>query len=359
LIPIEVVEGIFFFLLALVLAGPGQELGRALDRVPNRVLAYSVNILGSLTGIALFAACSRLELSPFWWFFLIALGLGYFLFFSRCVPRSRMPWSRIGYLAGVLVLASLSSGSHKENGRRVGEHLWSPYYRIDYDFPHRSIEVNLISHQTMVSRDAGFPAALAYPLPYLFERDTRGEPFADVLVIGAGSGNDVSRALQWGARHVDAVEIDPVILRLGKRDHPDRPYQDPRVTTYSDDGRNFLRSSDRQYDLIVYALVDSLVLHSSYSNLRLESFLFTREALADVRRHLRPGGLFVMYNFFRQGWIVGRLHEELRGTFGTEPLVLTLPYTEVVTPDAFGGFTMFASGATGGWREAFARHPEY
>ena len=61
--------------------------------------------------------------------------------------------------------------------------------------------------------------------------------------------------------------------------HPDRPYQDERVQIHLDDGRNFLRSTERKYDLIVYALVDSLVLHSGYSNIRLESFLFTKSNL--------------------------------------------------------------------------------
>src|SRR5262249_61404941 len=126
----------------------------------------------------------------------------------------------------------------------------------------------------------------------LHNGDAGGNAIGDVLIIGAGSGNDVSRALQWGARHIDAVEIDPVIQRLGDRDHPNRPYQDPRVTVHLDDGRNFLRSTDRQYDLIIYALVDSLVLHSGYSNIRLESYLFTRQAFEDLRKRLRPGGLF-------------------------------------------------------------------
>src|SRR5262249_41560048 len=152
-------------------------------------------------------------------------------------------------------------------------------------------------------------------------RDAGGKPFDDVLVIGAGSGNDVSRALWWGAKHIDAVEIDPVIHQLGKRDHPDRPYDDPRVTMQIDDGRNFLHSSEKQYDLIVYALVDSLVLHSSFSNIRLESYLFTNQAFADVQRRLKPGGLFVMYNYFRQGWIVARLTQEVREVFKSDPLV--------------------------------------
>ena len=138
----------------------------------------------------------------------------------------------------------------------------------------------------MQSRDAAFPA---YALPHLLNRDAGGKPFGQVLIIGAGSGNDVSRALAWGAERVDAVEIDPVIQRLGKRDHPDRPYDDPRVIVHLNDGRNFLKSGNKQYDLIIYALVDSLVLHSGYSNIRLESYLFTKQAMDDVRKRLQAG----------------------------------------------------------------------
>src|SRR5256714_6060290 len=114
---------------------------------------------------------------------------------------------------------------------------------------------------SMVSRNDKYPASA---LPHLLNRDAGRPLFADVMIIGAGSGNDVSQALQWGARHIDAVEIDPRIQALGKSYHPDQPYSESdRVTAHQGDGRNFLRSTDRKYDLIIYALVDSLVLHSS------------------------------------------------------------------------------------------------
>jgi len=117
-----------------------------------------------------------------------------------------------------------------------------------------------------------------------------------------------------------------VIHRLGLRDHPDHPYSDPRVVVHLDDGRNFLKSTGNQYDLIVYALVDSLVLHSSYSNIRLESYLFTQQAFRDIRTRLKPGGMFVMYNYFRQGWIVSRLTAMLDETFGAgNAVVFNLP----------------------------------
>src|SRR6185295_12680630 len=141
-------------------------------------------------------------------------------------------------------------------------------------------------------------------------------PFRNVLIIGAGSGNDLAHALRFGTSQIDAVEIDPVIQDIGRNYHPDHPYQDPRVVRHLDDGRHFLRTTDRKYDLVVYALVDSLILHSGYSNIRLESYLFTKEAFADVQRVLKPGGTFVTYNYFRQGWIVARVAEMAASAFG-------------------------------------------
>jgi SAM-dependent methyltransferase len=361
-IPVEALAGVFFLAIALAMVGPGQELGRAFTRVPNRISAYSLNILGSLVGIVLFAACSWWEVTPFWWFTLIAIGLGYFLWTRRAAHGTFLRWPlRLALsvpLLAVLGLAFVTSGLHKSQSKPVA-HLWSPYYRIDYDRLRRSIAVNLISHQDMVSRGNDASPSYAYTLPHILNRDAGGRAFEDVLIIGAGSGNDVSRALQWDARHIDAVEIDPVILRLGRIHHPDHPYQDGRVSMHLDDGRNFLRSTHQQYDLIVYALLDSLVLHSSYSNIRLESYLFTQQAFADIRRCLRPGGQFVVYNYFRQGWIVARLFKGLTETFGSEPLVLTLPARKVVEPQSSGGFTVLIAGDTARLRRAFARQPEY
>jgi spermidine synthase len=360
-IPVEVLCGFFFTIIALAFVGPGQELGRALKRWPNRVQGYTLNILGSIAGIILFGACSWLELSAFWWFLFAAVGLGYFYFIS---PNYRFRRPRLtGSLTAVLLLLVVWLAGFVPHNKYAGQHevqqLWSPYYRIDFTQADLSLSVNLIYHQRMVSRNENFAA---YALPHLLNRDAGRRPFADVLIIGSGSGNDVSRALQWNAKHVDAVEIDPAIYRLGRSFHPDRPYEDERVQIHLDDGRNFLRSTDRKYDLIVYALVDSLVLHSGYSNIRLESFLFTRQTFEDIRRHLKPDGIFVIYNYFRQGWLVYRLHKSLDEVFGEgNSLVVTLPYRKLIEPDkaTFGDFTIFFAGATGELRNTFARQPDY
>ena len=349
-IPIEAICGYFFLVIALAMMGPGQQLGRSLAKIPNRLEAYTIDIVGSIAGIVVFAACSFLELPPTFWFGLVMAGLVWFL-----MPDDR----RRGVVlmmgpALVLALAVEPPGARGDGPKQ----MWSPYYRIDYRPAQRLINVNLIGHQQMQPRDSAFPA---YALPHLLNRDAGGKPFGQVLIIGAGSGNDVSRALAWGAERVDAVEIDPVIQRLGKRDHPDRPYDDPRVFVHLNDGRNFLKAGNKQYDLIIYALVDSLVLHSGYSNIRLESYLFTKQAMDDVRKRLRPGGVFVMYNYFRQGWIVSRLQNSVRAAFGDNALVVNLPSRDQLNPDdnLGGDFTMLIAGNNRAVRDAFARQPEY
>ena len=65
-------------------------------------------------------------------------------------------------------------------------------------------------------------------------------PNGDVLMVGAGTGNDVAAAVRAGARSIEAVELDPVILGLGAR-HPEAPYRDRRVRAINADARGYLR----------------------------------------------------------------------------------------------------------------------
>jgi spermidine synthase len=369
-IPIEFVAGFFFILIALTFVGPGQELGRALNRMPNRVHAYTLNILGSLIGISLFAGLSWLQLAPLWWFLPVAVGLAYFLY-PRGLPGQA--WSgyavRVAMLAAVLVAVHVAGLAFNNGSSASAQQAWSPYYRIDFnpDPDQLTINVNLLGHQKMASTESREVTYQPYALPYLLNRDAGGPPFEDVLIIGAGSGNDISRALQFGTKNIDAVEIDPVIQKLGKEHHPNRPYADPRVRPILTDGRNFLRSTDRKYDLVIYALVDSLVLHSSFSNIRLESYLFTRQAYEDARRCLKPGGLFVTYNYYRQGWLVARLDQTMKEVFHADPLVLNLPHVDVVQvgDEDLDRFTILIDGAPEGnerltrLRAAFQQHKNY
>jgi SAM-dependent methyltransferase len=291
---------LLFAAVAALFVAVAQRMGRELTgRPPLR--AYAINLVGSLAGVAAFALVSWLELPPIVWFGLAAAAALPFVFDGR----------RLVVLANLALLAASLTNVY----RMQGGSLWSPYYRITVfqDQADTVVEVNHIFHQSMapVTHKEYF-----YQWPYTVFGDTLDE----VLILGAGSGTDVAAALRHGAKHVTAVDIDPVILRLGAERHPDKPYSDPRVTIVCDDARHFLRTTTKKYDLVVFALIDSLTVQSSFSGVRLESYMFTKESFEAVRDHLSPRGVMVLYNYFREKWLVDRLANTAAEVFGPDPL---------------------------------------
>ena len=318
-LPPAVLLPLVFISVTGVFSAFGQELGLSLTRLPP-LRAYAVSIAGSLLGIVAFTLISLASLPAWIWFLLLACVLLPFL------PRGRRFGPNAILLLGVVAVTATADRSFCN--------LWSPYYRltllqVEGDMPtrvcgrqgegradHYILQANGVGHQELSSDETREPF---YELPYAAFAQSPSYP--EVLVVGSGGGNDVATALANHAGHVDAVEIDPQIVMLGERYHPDRPYADPRVRVYIEDARAFLQRVEKDYDLIVFALPDSLVLSSSFSSVRLESFLFTREAFASVRDHLTPRGLFVVYNYYRYPWLIDRISTMAASTFG-EPVVL-------------------------------------
>jgi hypothetical protein len=308
-----VVLPLVFVLVAALMAALALPLGPLLKSQPP-LQAYSLDICGSMAGIAGFSVLSALWTPPLVWFTVVAvllllLGLG----------SGLGPWSPISGIAmlSVVYLAALQTS--------LGA-TWSPYYRVNtYDAKGAlGISVDGIPHQVIWPDQ---PEGEAYYQVYDW---FPGRTYNEVLVVGAGSGNDVAVALSHGAGHVDAVEIDPAIQEIGVKDHPLHPYDDPRVTRYTNDGRAFLRTTTKHYDLVIFALPDSLTLVSSTGNVRLESFLFTVEAFESVRDHLTSDGVFVLYNYYREPWLVAKLDSMLQTAFGTAPILTTYGEAQAV-----------------------------
>jgi hypothetical protein len=308
--PNYLVLPIIFVLVAALMAALAMPLGPLLRAMPP-LRAYAIDIAGSIAGIAAFAVSSALSLPPPVWFGTLGVALA-----LRGGLRPRGPSSLVGFASVATVLAATILLQ-----LAVGD-IWSPYYRITMFFPSEGqafLAVNGIPHQnfyplTSPRREAFYDQVYRW-LP--------NRTFARVLVIGAGNGTDVDGALAHGATSVDAVEIDPRILDLGERFHPDRPYADPRVHEIVDDGRAVLRRTDRTYDLIVLALTDSLTLSSTAANLRLESFLYTEQSLAEARDHLAPDGVLTIYNYYDDPFVITKLAGMLQDVFGAPPLVRT------------------------------------
>jgi SAM-dependent methyltransferase len=323
-LPVEASLLVIFAGTALVCAALGQRLGVLFADAPRRVRAYAVHLAGCVAGVLAFAGLSATGAGPLLWFVpaLVLLGIE---------VRARLR-------GGVALALCAAVVAGLELPREGWTRWWSPYNRVDYQDAERLVFANGIGHQQIVDQGR---AGEAYALPYAGARPRH------VLVIGAGTGNDVATALAHGAERIDAVEIDPVLADLGRRAHPDRPYASPKVRLIRDDGRAFLERTQERYDLIVYGLVDSLTLHSSYGSVRLESYLFTREAFAAARDRLTPGGRLVITNYLRSGWLALRIAASLEEVFGVRPSVFTLPPRDEVVlegpPD--DGLTVLIAGA--------------
>jgi len=306
--PAWMVLPLVFIFVAAILAGPAEVVGRCFADL-RPLTAYRWDLVGSLIGIFAFTLMSFLQAPSVVWGVVVTV-----VFFVLLGDWRR--W--LGLAAGlamvlVLLLETFSPGIS-----------WSPYYKIRTQdlvlggTQLTDISVNGVPHQIMRAAALRLQEEPQYGFPY---QRTPGNPLGNVLIIGAGSGSDVAIALSKGAQHIDAVDIDPRIMQIGLEKNPDHPYSDPRVTRHVNDGRAFLEGTENTYDLILFALPDSLALVTGASQIRLESFLFTEQALTAARDHLTPGGAFAMYNYYREDWLIDRLAGTVQTAFGHVPCV--------------------------------------
>jgi SAM-dependent methyltransferase len=309
-VPGTVLLPILFLTIAGLFAAIGQRIGRLFGEF-EPLVAYSLDVGGSLLGIAIFSLQALGWSTPITWFLTgtALLALGCLLEGGAAAIERGLQIFGTGLATAFLLLAS-------NTGR---ETVWSAYQKLVY-YPKANdsgeIWANGLAHQKI--NPVRIASDYFYGTPYKIHAQKGGTP-GRVLIIGAGSGTDVAVALASGAQSVDAVEIDQGIFELGQAHHPDHPYQDPRVTTHITDGREFLRRTDKTFDLILFALPDSLVLASSMGSVRLESYLFTLESFADAKRHLAPGGTFSVYNQYRWDWLRDRIGAMLAEVFGRPP----------------------------------------
>jgi spermidine synthase len=213
--------------------------------------------------------------------------------------------------------------------------IWTPYQQINFsriyaangEMAEGIVQVNHVGYQFIVNLSDDFlgrhPRAVTeaidenpYNVPFRF-----AAPGPSVMIVGAGTGNDVAAALRHGSSRVDAVEIDPAILEIGKREHPEHPYDSPRVSAHLTDARAYLKRSTGKYDLILFGLLDSHTELSDYANMRIDNFVYTEESFQEAKAHLKPDGIIFVKFEVRRPWMARRLKEMLASTFGKEPVV--------------------------------------
>jgi hypothetical protein len=290
-----------FYLMVGTFAGIGQRIGRLFESF-QPLVAYSVNVAASLLGIVMFSTVSFLSWPPPVW---LAVGVACSIYYFRRPIQ-------IACLIASLVVAFATFDKNV---------IWSPYYRIDVspvsvpnDSGHPAFQygynigVNYDTIEGCYNNDPKVIASLSpaqrkhiadyYDTPYT----ALGDKPRSILILAAGTGNDVAAALRHGAVDIDAVEIDPSIAKIGRELHPEKPYSNPNVHLIVNDARAYLRRSQKKYDLIIFAYLDSHSAFSSMSSLRLDNYVYTKEAFKDATKLLKPNGI-VSCTFYYLNWV--------------------------------------------------------
>lgn len=352
-----VIGSYFVLLLILDMFVPiGRILGRLLDNHPNTIWAYSVNIMGSLVGTWLFLVISYLHTPPFIW---CAIFVSLLLFFLMVPGRGR-----IINLSLCLALVMLSWFAGIEHD--AVEVKWSPYQKlvIRESDPSRGeigkyyINVNNVVYQALVDLRAYADKSINITSetktvsfsPYDIQVILHPNP-KKMLIVGSGAGNDVAGGLRHGVQEITAVEIDPAILSMGKRYHPENPYASSAVKIINNDARSFFATCNDRFDVISFGLLDS---HTTpvMTNTRLDEYVFTRESIERAKSLLADGGIIALHSSTMETFIDDRLAKQLRDVFGEDPLSFFIP-----SSDSQKVSMMFVAGNLAAAKEQIANNP--
>ncbi len=302
-----------FTLAMIAFISPGQMIAERLKTFQfqgKSLKGYAWDLSGSCAGTLLFSIVAFMRLKPLHWFGIALVGA---LWVCGAQPRKR----RVVYaLCGLAMLVTVHFA---ERAR-----FYSPYYAISTDSTKAGITEILTNgslHQVAINTDPRTAehtdTAIGYHQPYRLS----GHRPRHALVLGAGTGNDVATLLQEGAETVDVVEIDPVIIELGRALHPNRPYDSARVHIYNTDARAFLNNTTAYYDTIIFGTLDSMTRLSALSNVRLDNFVYTVNCLEAAKRRLTPDGGMALYFMTATRQIDLRIGLMLTKVFGEAPFV--------------------------------------
>ncbi|MFZ5424323.1 MAG: spermidine synthase [Patescibacteria group bacterium] len=296
--------------------------------------SYGLNLLGSLCGIIAFSAISFMQVDSFVWILLALVLVIPFIY-----KHQQLLFGTVLATAFVILLLNVPKDPSILR-------IFSPYQAIrvinSNEHDYTVISTNATYFQRMFDFDATGGSATKeeaenyYNVPYLLK------PNLDrVLILGSGSGNDVAAALKQGAKHIDAVEIDPVIAQIGKKMHPNNPYRDPRVNLIITDARNFLETTTNEYDMIVFGLLDSHTLLSGKGGIRLDSYVYTQESLNKAKSLLNQEHGVISLSFaVLSSSIGGRIYAMVDNLYVDQaPIVLNTSYDDSYTFLAGPGIT--------------------
>lgn len=122
-------------------------------------------------------------------------------------------------------------------------------------------------------------------LPFSLGKDDKS------LIIGPGGGRDILYALAAGSKDISAVEINTSSISAVKKfsEYNGNIYNLPEVKVYAEDGRNFVRRTKENFDIIFLSLVMTNASQGVGYALS-ENYIYTVEAVQDYLNKLDNNG---------------------------------------------------------------------
>jgi hypothetical protein len=184
---------------------------------------------------------------------------------------------------------------------------WGSIFRVDaLQFPGIPNVIDLDHDGIIGSGIYRWNGKQSFLKVYDFPQDPRAIPF-DVLktppktevIIGAAGGHEVLTSIYYKAKHIDAVELNPVTVNLVEHVYANfdgHLAENPAVSYINADGRSFMARTNTHFQLVWYPAPDSYAatngaLSSAY--VLSESYLYTTNGVETDLRHLTKNGIFV------------------------------------------------------------------
>ena len=116
----------------------------------------------------------------------------------------------------------------------------------------------------------------------------------DALIIGSAGGQETKAALTFGAKSIDAVEMVGAVVDIGKHKYAKyngNIFNHPKVTCVVEEGRSFLRRTNKKYDIIQIFSNHTSSSIAAGTGAMATTYLQTAEAYVEYFTHLKPSGI--------------------------------------------------------------------
>lgn len=251
--------------------------------------------------------------------------------FATLMERKKSAGNAVLSIAFIICAAASpfirSTASTAPEGSSVTAFEQSPYAQIAV-IDHREARFLLIDGaiHTFIDQQSG---ETLFPYVNVIDivRSIHAKP-GEALLIGLGGGS-VAKHFTGAGWSVDAVEIDPVVVRFAAEHFGLEP-EDAEV--YTMDGRRFLKNTGKVYDLVIL---------DAFGSGTIPFHLVTAETFGLIRSRLALNGI-VAVNLETLGWkstIVRSVAATMKEHFEN---VAALPIAE--PPNILGNIILLASG---------------